>query len=93
MSRESYVYVIVNRETGKFGALLETFRTIRCAMDFEMYPLDRQRCRYLIGSVANKLGLKVGIFTIQSDTRPHGLVSYFYDDLALSIHLFSSSSK
>ena len=59
MSKDSFIYVIVNRETGKFGALLETFRTIRCAMDFAMYPLDRQRCKYLIGSVANKLGLKV----------------------------------
>ena len=59
VSKDSFIYVIVNRETGKFGALLETFRTIRCAMDFAMYPLDRQRCKYLIGSVANKLGLKV----------------------------------
>ena len=91
MSRQSYVYVVVNRETGKFGALLETFRTIRCGMDFAMYllityslltahivptycmitayllyplllsryPLDKQRCTYMIGSVANKLGLKV----------------------------------
>ena len=59
VSKDSFIYVIVNRETGKFGALLETFRTIRCGMDFAMYPLDRQRCKYLIGSVANKLGLKV----------------------------------
>ena len=59
VSKDSFIYVIVNRESGKFHALLETFRTIRCAMDFAMYPLDRQRCKYLIGSVANKLGLKV----------------------------------
>ena len=58
VSRQSFIYIVVNRETGRFGALLETFRKIRCSMDFAMYPLDSQRCLYLLGSVANRLGQK-----------------------------------
>lgn len=59
MTKNSYLHNTVDRATGQFTHLVEMYRTIRCGMDFVLYPMDGQRCVYMVGSIMDSEGIKV----------------------------------